>query len=75
VLIFAFFVLVVGGLRLVILTFTLNQISPALGITMGYVYIVLPLTGLLMIYYSIVFIVKAIRHKNGFAEAPIKSID
>jgi TRAP-type C4-dicarboxylate transport system permease small subunit len=38
------------------ITLSLNQISPALGIPMGYVYLVLPLTGFLMIYYSIVFI-------------------
>jgi len=74
--IFAFFVLVIGGLRLVILTFTLNQISPALGIAMGYVYLVLPLTGLLMIYYSLVFILKAIRHESpASGESAIKSID
>lgn len=51
---FALFVLVIGGLRLVSLTLTLNQISPAMGIPMGYVYLVLPTTGLLMIYFSLV---------------------
>lgn len=76
VLIFAFFVLVIGGLRLVILTFTLNQISPALGLAMGYVYLVLPLTGLLMIYYSLVFILKAIRQEStASGESAIKTID
>ena len=53
IILFAFFILVLGGLKLVALTFTLRQISPALGMPMGYVYIVLPLTGVLMIYYSI----------------------
>ncbi|KAA3616917.1 MAG: TRAP transporter small permease [Calditrichaeota bacterium] len=62
---FALFVLVVGGLRLVDLTFTLNQISPAMGIPMGYVYLVLPLTGILMIYYSVVFIIDAWRKQPG----------
>jgi TRAP-type C4-dicarboxylate transport system permease small subunit len=52
IILFSLFVLVIGGLRLVNLTFTLNQISPSLGIPMGYVYLVLPLTGILMIYYS-----------------------
>ena len=56
VILFALFVLVIGGIRLVIITLTLSQISPALGIPMGYVYVVLPLTGVLMIYYSLVFI-------------------
>ncbi|MCA9734583.1 MAG: TRAP transporter small permease [Deferribacteres bacterium] len=60
VLLFALIVLVIGGMKLVLLTLQLNQISPALGIAMGYVYMVLPLTGILMMYYSIVFIVRAL---------------
>ena len=61
VLVFAFFVLIIGGTKLVVLTFTLKQISPAIGIPIFYVYSVLPLTGALMIYYSLYFIIKAIR--------------
>ena len=76
VLLFSFFVLLLGGMRLVILTFTLNQISPALGIAMGYIYLVLPLTGLLMIYYSVVFIIRAWRGETNFSSEPtIRSID
>ena len=56
VILFSLFILVIGGIRLVHITLTLRQISPALGIPMGYVYLVLPLTGFLMIYYSLVFI-------------------
>jgi len=56
VILFALLVLVIGGIRLVNITFTLNQISPAMSIPMGYVYLVLPSTGILMIYYSFVFI-------------------
>lgn len=57
---FAFFVLFVGGIKLVILTFTLGQISPALKIPMGYIYLVLPITGLLFMFYSVYFIVEVI---------------
>ncbi len=53
VILFSLFILVIGGFRLVNLTFTLNQISPAMGIPMGYVYLVLPITGILMIFYSL----------------------
>ena len=56
VFLFALFVLLIGGMRLVNMTLTLNQISPALGIHMGYVYLVLPLSGILMMFYSVVFI-------------------
>ncbi len=61
VLLFALFVLVIGGIKLVNITFTLNQVSPAIGIPMGYVYLVLPVTGILMIYFSLVFILNALR--------------
>ena len=53
VIFFAFFVMVVGGIRLVNITFSLNQISAAMGIRMGYIYTVLPLSGILMIIYSL----------------------
>jgi TRAP-type C4-dicarboxylate transport system permease small subunit len=62
VILFAFFVMVVGGVRLVKLTLTLHQISPALGIEMGYVYLVLPFSGILMMLYALGFIVEAIKH-------------
>ncbi len=55
---FAALVLVVGGIRLVYITFSLNQISPALGIPIAYVYMVLPLSGLLMIIYGILEILE-----------------
>lgn len=52
VLLFAFLVMVVGGLRLVQLAFQLKQISAVVGFRMGYVYLVLPAAGLLMILFS-----------------------
>lgn len=56
VLLFAFLVMVVGGLRLVQLAFQLGQISAVLGLSMGYVYIVVPVAGLLMVIFSAVSI-------------------
>ena len=49
---FAFFVLVVGGSRLLYITQTLGQTSPALQIPMAFVYAVLPLSGILVVYYK-----------------------
>lgn len=54
---FAFFVMVIGGLRLVTITLTLNQISAALRIKLGYVYLVIPLSGLLIMFYAAAFII------------------
>ncbi|MEA1877987.1 MAG: TRAP transporter small permease [Bacteroidota bacterium] len=53
VILFALTVLVIGGIRLVYITLTLEQISPALRIPLGYVYLSLPLSGLVMIYYGL----------------------
>ncbi|MEQ8472251.1 MAG: TRAP transporter small permease [Marinoscillum sp.] len=50
---FAFTVMVIGGIRLVYLTLLLEQLSPTLQIPLGYVYIVIPISGILIIYYSI----------------------
>ncbi len=51
----SFFVFVFGGLRLVYITFTLNQLSPAMRINMGLIYSVVPITGILIILYSFDF--------------------
>ena len=61
VLLFSLFVMVIGGYKLVSLTLRLNQISPAVNIPMGYVYTVLPISGILMMLYSFGFILKALK--------------
>ena len=67
--IFALFVMVFGGLRLVIITLTLNQISAVLRIKLGYVYLVLPLSGLLLMFYSLLFIAEIYRKQKDIAGA------
>jgi TRAP-type C4-dicarboxylate transport system permease small subunit len=62
---FSFFVMVVGGLRLVAITLTLNQISAALRIKLGYVYLVLPLSGLLIMFYAVFFTIERYRALSG----------
>lgn len=61
---FAFLVMVIGGMRLMAITFRLNQLSPALGIPMGYVYLIIPVSGMLIILYSIGFMTAAIKNKS-----------
>ncbi len=53
VLFFALIVMVIGGLNLVFQTFYLKQISASLQINLGFVYLVLPISGLLIIFYSV----------------------
>ena len=50
---FALSVLVFGGSRLVLLTLSLGQTSAALHVPIGYVYLALPLSGLLIMFYSV----------------------
>ena len=50
---FALGVLGVGGIWLVYTSFLFGQVSAALQISLGYVYLVVPLSGLLITYYSI----------------------
>ena len=49
---FAIAVLLVGGGRLIYITNVLEQLSPALRLPMSLVYSVLPISGLLIIYYK-----------------------
>ena len=51
--VFALAVLVIGGGSLVQLTWELKQTTAVLGIPMAWVYIVLPLSGVLIVFYSI----------------------
>jgi TRAP-type C4-dicarboxylate transport system permease small subunit len=52
---FAIFVMVIGGSWLMLTRFQLNVNSAALHLPLGYVYSVMPVSGLLMFYYSLVF--------------------
>jgi TRAP-type C4-dicarboxylate transport system permease small subunit len=54
VFLFSFFVMVIGGSWLVYTRFALGVKSAALELPLGYVYTVLPLSGILIMYYSFV---------------------
>jgi TRAP-type C4-dicarboxylate transport system permease small subunit len=56
ILLFAVGVMVAGGLRLVYIQLSLGQTSASLNVPIGYVYSVLPITGTLMAFYSLVHI-------------------
>ena len=53
ILFFAFFVMIIGGGHLVFITIKLEQLSPSLQIPLGFVYSVIPLSGLIIIFYQI----------------------
>ncbi len=50
---FSLLVLVVGGIQLVSVTLQKGQVSPALGLQMGYVYLAVPISGFFLVFYSV----------------------
>ena len=58
---FSFFVLMVGGGQLVTMTLKRAQVSPALGLKMGYVYLALPISGFFLCFYSIEFLYESLK--------------
>jgi TRAP-type C4-dicarboxylate transport system permease small subunit len=58
ILAFAAAVMVIGGSQLVSITLQLEQTSAALQVPLGYVYIVIPVSGILIVFYSTLFILK-----------------
>jgi TRAP-type C4-dicarboxylate transport system permease small subunit len=60
VLVFALTIMVIGGSNLVYITFILGQKSAALQIPLAYVYVIIPFSGLLVIYYQLVAISQSI---------------
>lgn len=57
--VFAFFVMVIGGGNLVYTTLHLGQTSSALNVPLGFVYSIVPFSGLLIVFFSIYHIVNS----------------
>lgn len=53
IVVFCLTIMVLGGIWLVYTRFVLGQISAAMQIPIGYVYMIVPISGLLMSYYAI----------------------
>jgi TRAP-type C4-dicarboxylate transport system permease small subunit len=65
ILLFAVFVLIAGGYRLVSLTLLMGQRSAALGVQLGYVYTAIPLSGLIIAFYAILSIRERVAALRG----------
>ncbi len=57
---FSLLVMVVGGVDLVSSTLQLKQLSPALGVKVGYVYLAVPISGFFILLYSGVALVERV---------------
>ncbi|WP_422351189.1 TRAP transporter small permease [Flagellimonas sp.] len=53
IILFSLAALVIGGSRLVYITYVLEQYSPALQLPLAIVYLILPISGVLIIYYKL----------------------
>jgi TRAP-type C4-dicarboxylate transport system permease small subunit len=53
VILFSVLIFVYGGTRLVYITLKLNQLSAAFKVPVGYVYTIIPISGLLLVFYSV----------------------
>lgn len=62
--VFAFLVMVIGGSRLVQLSFQFEQTSATLEIPTGYIYMVVPLSGIIICYYNIDTLVSMFKQKS-----------
>lgn len=60
VIIFATIVMIWGGWSLTAKTFANNQVTPALQIPMGYIYMVVPIAGALLVFFAIIAIYEAL---------------
>jgi TRAP-type C4-dicarboxylate transport system permease small subunit len=58
---FSVYVMLYGGIDLVRSTFELGQITPAIGLKMGYVYLAVPFSGLFMLIYSLIGLVERVK--------------
>jgi TRAP-type C4-dicarboxylate transport system permease small subunit len=65
ILVFALAVMVIGGSWLVYTRFLLDVRSASLQLPLGYVYIVLPLSGLLIVYFSVFQIYLQLKSANN----------
>ncbi|WP_299597326.1 TRAP transporter small permease [uncultured Microbulbifer sp.] len=61
---FSAMAMVYGGAKLMLLTFELEQYSAALGLPMGFVYSVLPLSGLLICLFSVDHLIQLVTAKE-----------
>lgn len=53
IILFVLFAFVIGGTRLVYISYVLGQQSPSLQLPLAFVYIIIPISGLLIMYYKI----------------------
>jgi TRAP-type C4-dicarboxylate transport system permease small subunit len=65
ILLFALIAMVLGGSNLVYITYILEQKSATLQIPLAYIYTIIPISGLLVVYYQIFQISNHLKHQTA----------
>ncbi len=65
VFVFAFVVMIIGGGRLCMLSFQFEQTSASLEIPLGFIYLVVPVAGALICYFSLDTLLTNLKSKNA----------
>ena len=68
VLVFTLAVMVGGGGRLVWIQLSLGQQSAALQLKLGYVYLAVPIAGVFLAFYTVIFLIEALRGETEAAQ-------
>ncbi len=63
IVLFALIVLVIGGSRFVFITFKLGQVSSVMQFPKGWVYLALPVSGVLILIYNALSIIEILRNR------------
>ena len=64
IMLFAASIMIYGGCLLTAKTFANAQVTPALQVPMGYVYLVVPLAGVLLVFFSLVAVVDELKREG-----------
>jgi len=67
---FSIGVMLIGGIQMVSVTFARGQVSPALKIPMGIVYLAVPVTGFFLTLYSIGFLLDTLTQLKNTKDKP-----
>lgn len=62
---FSLLVMIVGGIDLVASNLELGQVSPALGVKVGYVYLAVPISGFFLTLYAVIGLIERIQRLLG----------
>jgi len=60
IILFSFFVMFLGGIRIVSITFMFGQLTPAMKLPMGYVYLAIPVAGIFLAMYSVYYFIETL---------------